>query len=94
VISPEKALAWGMTGAMLRGSDVAWDLRKKRPYAMYDKVDFDIPVGTNGDCYDRYLVRMAEMQVLEDPIARPLEHACHVATRQVRQRLELELAGD
>jgi len=62
VISPEKALAWGMTGAMLRGSGVAWDLRKKRPYAMYDRVDFDIPVGTNGDCYDRYLVRMAEMR--------------------------------
>jgi len=62
VISPEKALAWGMTGPMLRGSGVAWDLRKKQPYAKYDSVDFEIPIGTNGDCYDRYLVRMAEMR--------------------------------
>ncbi|NDK38656.1 NADH-quinone oxidoreductase subunit D [Pseudoxanthomonas gei] len=62
VISPEEARAWGMTGAMLRGSGVAWDLRKKQPYAKYDTVQFEIPVGTNGDCYDRYLVRMAEMR--------------------------------
>ena len=62
VISPEKALAWGMTGCMLRGSGVEWDLRKKQPYAAYDRVDFDIPVGVNGDCYDRYLVRVAEMR--------------------------------
>ena len=62
VIPPEQALAWGMTGPMLRGSGVAWDLRKKQPYAKYDQVEFDIPVGVNGDCYDRYLVRMAEMR--------------------------------
>ncbi|MBB1471787.1 MULTISPECIES: NADH-quinone oxidoreductase subunit D [unclassified Luteimonas] len=62
VVSPEKAMAWGMTGAMLRGSGVEWDLRKKQPYARYDQVDFDIAVGTNGDCYDRYLVRVAEMR--------------------------------
>ena len=62
VISPEEARAWGMTGAMLRGSGIAWDLRKKQPYAKYDAVDFDIPVGVNGDCYDRYLVRVAEMR--------------------------------
>ena len=62
VISPEQALAWGMTGPMLRGSNIAWDLRKKQPYAKYDAVDFDIPVGLNGDCYDRYLVRVAEMR--------------------------------
>ncbi|HST27724.1 MAG TPA: NADH-quinone oxidoreductase subunit D [Rudaea sp.] len=62
VVSPEQALAWGMTGPMLRGSGVEWDLRKKQPYAMYDKMDFDIPVGVNGDCYDRYLVRVAEMR--------------------------------
>ncbi len=61
VVSPEQAKAWGFTGPMLRGSGVAWDLRKKQTYAAYDKVDFDIPVGVNGDCYDRYLVRMEEM---------------------------------
>jgi len=62
VVSPEEALAWGFTGPMLRGSGVAWDLRKKQPYEVYDQLDFDIPVGTNGDCYDRYLVRMEEMR--------------------------------
>ncbi|WP_374604511.1 NADH-quinone oxidoreductase subunit D [Arenimonas sp.] len=62
VVPVEKALAWGMTGPMLRGSGLAWDLRKKQPYAAYDKVDFDIPVGVQGDCYDRYLVRMEEMR--------------------------------
>jgi NADH-quinone oxidoreductase subunit D len=62
VVSPEKAKAWGMTGPMLRGSGVAWDLRKKQPYAAYDKIDFDIPVGVQGDCYDRYLVRVEEMR--------------------------------
>jgi NADH-quinone oxidoreductase subunit D len=62
VVSPERALQLGFTGPMLRGSGVEWDLRKKQPYAAYDKVDFDIPVGVNGDCYDRYLVRMEEMR--------------------------------
>ena len=62
VVSPERAMALGFTGAMLRGSGVPWDLRKKQPYEVYDRVDFDIPVGVNGDCYDRYLVRMEEMR--------------------------------
>jgi NADH-quinone oxidoreductase subunit D len=62
VVSPERALALGFTGPMLRGSGIAWDLRKKQPYETYDKVDFDIPVGKNGDCYDRYLVRVEEMR--------------------------------
>ena len=62
VVSPEEAVQWGFTGPMLRGSGVAWDLRKKQPYAAYDKVDFDIPVGKTGDCYDRYLVRVEEMR--------------------------------
>ena len=62
VVSPEQALAWGMTGPMLRGSGLAWDLRKQQPYAMYHAVDFDIPVGVTGDCYDRYLVRVEEMR--------------------------------
>ena len=62
VVSPERALQLGFTGPMLRGSGIAWDLRKKQPYAAYHQVDFDIPVGVNGDCYDRYLVRMEEMR--------------------------------
>ena len=62
VVSPERALQMGLTGPMLRGSGVEWDLRKKQPYAAYDRVDFDIPVGTNGDSYDRYLVRVEEMR--------------------------------
>lgn len=62
VVSPERALNLGFTGPMLRGSGIAWDLRKKQPYETYDKMDFDIPVGTDGDCYDRYLVRVEEMR--------------------------------
>ena len=62
VVDPDRAKALGFTGAMLRGSGVAWDLRKKQPYEVYDLVDFDIPVGRNGDSYDRYLVRVAEMR--------------------------------
>ena len=62
VVAPERARQLGFTGPMLRGSGIAWDLRKKQPYAAYDRVDFDIPIGTNGDCYDRYLVRVEEMR--------------------------------
>ena len=62
VVSPERAKALGFTGPMLRGSGVEWDLRKKQPYEVYDRLDFDIPVGVNGDCYDRYLVRMEEFR--------------------------------
>lgn len=62
VVSPERALALGMTGPMLRGSGVEWDLRKKQPYEVYADLDFDIPIGVNGDCYDRYLVRMEEFR--------------------------------
>jgi NADH-quinone oxidoreductase subunit D len=62
VLTPERALALGMTGPMLRGSGIAWDMRKKQPYEVYDRLDFDIPVGTEGDCYDRYLVRVEEMR--------------------------------
>ncbi len=62
VVTAERARALGFTGPMLRGSGVAWDLRKMQPYAVYDQMDFDIPIGTNGDCYDRYLVRIEEMR--------------------------------
>jgi NADH-quinone oxidoreductase subunit D len=61
-VSVQDALKWGFTGPMLRGSGVPWDLRKAQPYAKYDQVDFDVPVGGNGDCYDRYLVRVEEMR--------------------------------
>ncbi|PKO51396.1 MAG: NADH-quinone oxidoreductase subunit D, partial [Betaproteobacteria bacterium HGW-Betaproteobacteria-2] len=62
VVSPERALALGLSGPMLRGSGIEWDLRKQQPYEVYDKMDFDIPVGVNGDCYDRYLVRIEEFR--------------------------------
>ncbi|MDK3024585.1 NADH-quinone oxidoreductase subunit D [Cupriavidus taiwanensis] len=62
VVSPERALQMGFTGPMLRGSGIEWDLRKKQPYEVYDKLDFDVPVGVGGDCYARYLVRVEEMR--------------------------------
>jgi NADH-quinone oxidoreductase subunit D len=62
VMSPENALAWGFSGPCLRASGVPWDLRRSQPYEMYDQLDFMVPVGRNGDCYDRYLVRVAEMR--------------------------------
>lgn len=62
IVSPERAIALGFTGPMLRGSGVEWDLRRKQPYEVYDELDFDIPIGTNGDCYSRYLVRVEEMR--------------------------------
>jgi NADH-quinone oxidoreductase subunit D len=62
VVPPERALALGFSGPMLRGSGIEWDLRRKQPYEVYDRMEFEIPVGRNGDCYDRYLVRVAEMR--------------------------------
>ncbi len=62
VVSPERALQLGFTGPMLRGSGIPWDLRRRQPYAVYDAMQFDVPIGTNGDCYDRYLVRIEEMR--------------------------------
>jgi NADH-quinone oxidoreductase subunit D len=62
IVSPERALNLGFTGPMLRGSGIAWDLRKKQPYDVYDRLDFDIPIGREGDCYDRYLVRVQELR--------------------------------
>jgi len=62
VVSPERAMQLGFSGPMLRGSGVAWDLRKKQPYEVYADMDFDIPIGKTGDCYDRYLVRVEELR--------------------------------
>ena len=62
VVTAEQAMDWGFSGVMLRGSDIAWDLRKAQPYEVYSTMDFDIPVGKNGDCYDRYLCRVEEMR--------------------------------
>ena len=62
IMTPEDALAWGFSGPCLRASGLPWDLRRSQPYDMYDQVEFEIPVGRNGDCYDRYLVRMNEMR--------------------------------
>ena len=62
VVSPERAMQLGFSGPMLRGSGIAWDLRKSQPYEIYDRLEFDIPVGVNGDCYDRYLVRVEELR--------------------------------
>ncbi len=73
VVSKEEALSLGFTGPMLRGSGIAWDLRKAQPYEVYDKIEFKIPVGKHGDCYDRYLVRVEEMyeslKIIEQAIA-------------------------
>lgn len=62
VVTDDEALSWGFSGPMLRGSGLAWDLRKSQPYDVYASMDFDVPIGLNGDCYDRYLVRMEEMR--------------------------------
>ena len=62
IVTPEQALDWGFTGPNLRASGFAWDLRKSQPYDVYDRMDFDVPVGKHGDCYDRYLIRVIEMR--------------------------------
>ncbi|MFK7816085.1 MAG: NADH-quinone oxidoreductase subunit D [Gammaproteobacteria bacterium] len=68
IVTPERALQLGFTGPMLRGSGIEWDLRRKQPYETYSKLDFKVPIGVNGDCYDRYLVRMEEMRQSNDII--------------------------
>jgi NADH-quinone oxidoreductase subunit D len=73
VVSLEDAQAWGFSGVMVRGSGWAWDLRRAQPYECYDEFEFQIPVGVNGDCYDRYLCRMAEMRQSNDIIRQAIE---------------------
>ncbi len=73
IVSKEDAIAWGFSGPMLRGSGVAWDLRKSQPYEVYDRMEFDIPVGKTGDCYARYLIRMQEMRESNKIIRQCLE---------------------
>ena len=101
VVSPEEALQWGFTGPMLRGSGIAWDLRKKNTYAAYSQVDFDIPVGKTGDCYDRYLVRVEEMRqsnrIIKQCIAwlrenpGPVRLDCHKVTPPTREEMKHDM---
>lgn len=62
MVSYEEALNWSFSGVLLRGSGIPWDLRKNQPYEIYDELDFEVPIGKNGDCYDRYLIRVTEMR--------------------------------
>ena len=82
IVTEKDALDWGYSGVMLRGSGMAWDLRRAQPYECYDEFDFQIPVGKNGDCYDRYLIRMQEMR-----------ESCKIM-QQAIQKLRAEPAGD
>ena len=100
VVSPERALQLGFSGPMLRASGIAWDLRKKQPYEAYDQVDFDIPIGTNGDSYDRYVVRVAEMRQSNRIIAQCVDWLrsnpgpVMVDDRKVRPPQREEMKGD
>ncbi len=86
-VSKEEALDWGFTGPMLRGSGVAWDLRKSQPYEVYDKMEFDIPIGKNGDSYDRYLIRVEEMRqsirIIKQCIAQMPKGAVSTTNRKI-----------
>ena len=73
-VSLNQAWGWGFSGVMVRGSGAAWDLRKAQPYDCYAKMDFDMPIGRNGDCYDRHLIRMEEMQAQQDEGQRETYH--------------------
>jgi NADH-quinone oxidoreductase subunit D len=100
VVSPERAMQLGFSGPMLRGSGVEWDLRKKQPYEVYDKLDFDIPVGLNGDCYDRYLVRIEELRqsnrIIEQCVAwlKANPGPVMIDDRKVRPPRREEMKGD
>jgi NADH-quinone oxidoreductase subunit D len=100
VVTPERALQLGFSGPMIRGSGIAWDLRKKQPYEVYDRMDFDIPIGTHGDCYDRYLVRVAEMRQSNRIVQQCIEWLRRnpgpvmVDDRKVRPPQREEMKGD
>jgi len=85
IVTEQEALDWGFSGVMVRGSGMAWDLRRAQPYECYDEFEFQIPVGTNGDCYDRYLCRMAEMRESVKIIQQAIEKLGH-ATGDVLAR--------
>ena len=100
VVTPERAKQLGFSGPMLRGSGIVWDLRKQQPYEVYDRMDFDIPVGVNGDCYDRYLVRVEEFRqstrIIQQCIAwlRANEGPVMVDERKVRPPSREEMKSD
>ena len=85
IVTEQAALDWGFSGVMVRGSGMAWDLRRSQPYECYDEFDFKIPIGKNGDCYDRYLVRLAEMRESVKIIQQAIEKLGH-ATGDVLTR--------
>lgn len=101
VVSPEEALALGFTGPMLRGSGVEWDLRKHQPYETYDQLNFKIPLGKNGDCYDRYLVRVEEMRQSNEIMRQcihwlrenpgPVLHSDHKITQPAREAMKEDM---
>jgi NADH-quinone oxidoreductase subunit D len=100
VVSPERAMQLGFSGAMLRGSGVEWDLRRKQPYETYEQLDFDIPIGVNGDCYDRYLVRVEELRQSNRIIAQCVDWLQRnpgpvmIDDRKVRPPHREEMKGD
>jgi NADH-quinone oxidoreductase subunit D len=100
VVTPERALQLGFTGPMLRGCGIAWDLRKKQPYEVYAAMDFDIPIGTHGDCYDRYLVRVEEMRQANRIVRQCIEWLranpgpVMIEDRKIRPPRRTEMKGD
>ena len=100
VVSPERALALGFSGPMIRGSGIPWDLRKSQPYEVYDRMDFDVPVGVNGDSYDRYLVRIEEMRQSNRIVTQCVEWLRNnpgpvmIDDRKVRPPRREEMKGD
>jgi len=100
VVTPERAIALGFSGPMIRGSGIPWDLRKSQPYEVYDRMDFDVPVGVNGDSYDRYLVRIEEMRQSNRIVAQCVEWLRQnpgpvmIDDRKVRPPRREEMKGD